>query len=418
LFVNHICEGPPASANADVGGIGVYISYLMQLTIVLFAYLYDRTLSTWLGRTYLIVRPHAPKLQKTLDAKQRPALTAGLVDFQKAQAYFAITLQGAALLAIWRGGTLLDATTYPQVGVTISLIGDVAASGIVCIVFGLYMLHTAQKTSTYVSTLSTLAVVMSLVTWTRTRMPMHPTNVEIDTFDAPNISACGGKISPAKFCASYDMVGYTASFEAPFVAISGCILLVLLFSQSRSALVRMFRKVPLCPSWLDVAPPKLRYQEPSKVNELTRRMLFCAARVWKIIHHGAVEITLVVMAVVMLIWLVAPGAFGVNSAYDRISWRQDPQWTFGQLIAVTIWAPVMIEYVYSAIWGVEEAHEHRLASPYKVIKQKEDRESKPETRSVARTGTFYTRLGSHSELELPLVHAHDAGSVRSSFQGA
>ncbi|KAK3058744.1 hypothetical protein LTR09_000309 [Extremus antarcticus] len=43
------------------------------------------------------------------------------------------------------------------------------------------------------------------------------------------------------------------------------------------------------------------------------------------------------------------------------------QWTFGQILAVTIWAPPLVEYIRSAIEGVDEANEHRFVSPYRVV---------------------------------------------------
>ncbi|RMX87038.1 hypothetical protein D0868_15048 [Hortaea werneckii] len=96
--------------------------------------------------------------------------------------------------------------------------------------------------------------------------------------------------------------------------------------------------------------------------------------------------------------------------------RQDnSKWTFGQLIAVTIWAPILIEFLYSAIFGVEEAQEHRLIAPFKVTKQEfnpvEDNSKIP--LNNGKQDTFYRRLDSPSEMELPLVYVQDGVSAPS-----
>lgn len=36
------------------------------------------------------------------------------------------------------------------------------------------------------------------------------------------------------------------------------------------------------------------------------------------------------------------------------------QWTFAQLISVTIWAPLIVEYVYAALRGVKAMQSHRV----------------------------------------------------------
>lgn len=36
------------------------------------------------------------------------------------------------------------------------------------------------------------------------------------------------------------------------------------------------------------------------------------------------------------------------------------QWTFAQLISVTIWAPLIVEYLYAALRGVKTMQEHRV----------------------------------------------------------
>ncbi|KAH8903392.1 hypothetical protein BR93DRAFT_961828 [Coniochaeta sp. PMI_546] len=46
------------------------------------------------------------------------------------------------------------------------------------------------------------------------------------------------------------------------------------------------------------------------------------------------------------------------------------QWTYGQLIAATVWAPILAKFVYYNIFGVEHGFTKRLVRPYEVIRRK------------------------------------------------
>ena len=115
-FTDPICNHYPTTANTDVAGIGLFISYLMQLCIVFAAWLYSNLLTSWAKAiTFIISRPtgavtakeRVESVQIRLDrTTQYAALLSGLVEYQKSLAYFAITMQGAAMIAL--GGTALS----------------------------------------------------------------------------------------------------------------------------------------------------------------------------------------------------------------------------------------------------------------------------------------------------------------------
>lgn len=410
--VDRICYSSKAHANFDIAGIGVYISYLIQVCIVLAAYLYDRILSTWLPKTARFLAFHSVNtlgkvdhLRAAIDATHRPALIAGLVDFQKAQCYFAITLQGCALFAIWKGGPLLEAATKTQASLTTAIIGHVAALGMVCIVFTLYILHHARRSSIYVSTVSALAISISMITWTRTR-----TQVELKTkgleADIPDVPACGGKVDPRKLCGVYSDPSFIM-LEAPIVSISSLALLWILVRQASGLLAHLqaLRHASrLRPAWWQTVQHRCSGLPgiPVRIAVTTLRFLWVRCR------HGLAEAIFLVMAAFMIVIFSNPYS-------DGRPWQDNSEWTFGQLIAVTIWAPILIEFLYSAIFGVEEAQEHRLIAPFKVTKQASNsiEDNSNIMLNNGRQDTFYRRLGSPSEMELPLVHLQDDVSAPS-----
>ncbi|RMZ12247.1 hypothetical protein D0860_03031 [Hortaea werneckii] len=411
--VYRICYGSTTHANVDIAGIGVYISYLMQVGIVLAAYLYDRTLSTWLPKTahFLAFRSanalaKVDNLRAVIDGTHRPVMIAALVDFQNAQCYFAITLQGCALFAIWKGGPLLEASTETKANVTTAIIGHVAALGMVCIVFALYILHNARRSSIYVSAVSTLAIGVSIITWTRTRRPAELKTKELD-LDIPNVPACGGKVDPTKFCEVLSHPGFTG-VEAPIVSICGLAMLWILGRQASGLLAHLqawrhsWKLRPLA-WWRTVQHRSLGFPDiQTGFVVTTLRFLWVRCR------HGLAEATFLAMAAVMIAILSTPDP-------DGRSWQDKTKWTFGQLIAVTIWAPILIEFLYSAIFGVEEAQEHRLIAPFKVTKQTSNpiEDNSKILLNNGKQDTVYRRLDSPSEMELPLVYVQEGVSAPS-----
>jgi len=416
----------------------------MQVSIILFIWLYIRSLKTWLsGLVFLVLLPsgretaraRSERLQTWLDnTQQLAAVVSGLVEFQKAQSYFAMTMQGAALLALDGRGQLLDAGTGSQVGMTVFLIATVATTSIVCITFGLYMLHAARKTSWYTSAVSALAALLCLITWSRTRLGLG--NIVPDAQSASPIPSCGGQ-NPASFCAPiFGIWTPLTTMEIPVISVCSTILLVLLLAQSGNSFSSLLAKVWTLPTNAGSPPmQKLERQLPTASSRLKRGVLVLWYRSGSVrphVRHGFIEAAFVFLACVML-WIMI-------TTTSKIALKNG-QWTFGQLIAVTIWAPSIIEWVYAATGrskadvlksnergtdcfpgGVEEAHSHRFTKSFKVIRQdtdttrSDDDEGDQEMTLRPREQTFYRRLNSRSELELPLVHT--ISSARSSFQEA
>ncbi|KAI9693566.1 MAG: hypothetical protein M1820_009132 [Bogoriella megaspora] len=62
---------------------------------------------------------------------------------------------------------------------------------------------------------------------------------------------------------------------------------------------------------------------------------------------------------------INPYSYGVT----QIDWGA---WTFGQILGVTIWAPVVVEWLYVSIWGIERASRYRISRPFRVIKDQGD----------------------------------------------
>lgn len=193
-----------------------------------YAYLHTRLMSSWISWTtwllYLVkgrkkVRDSRPRIQlkdthltisqadqqshkvqqRLDDSHQQAALLSSLVEFQKSQSYFALTLQGSAIAALAGSGAMFNSDSFRQLRLSIYLLGDVAVTGMVCITSGLYILHVAGKQNGYTTLLSVIAYLLCLIVWVQTRLPLH--NLSKLSLHHQELPLCGFK-SPATYCKS------------------------------------------------------------------------------------------------------------------------------------------------------------------------------------------------------------------------
>ncbi|KXS95865.1 hypothetical protein AC578_7873 [Pseudocercospora eumusae] len=340
-FVQNACGSFKASPNVDVGGIGVYIGYLMQLSILLYCWIHGRLISSWLeSLTFIICAPfglkearergHRVKIRLE-KSHQGAALISGLFEFQQAQSYFALTLNGTAIGALCSNGAMFEVQSLQQMRLTVNLLGDVAATAIICLTFGLYMLHAENKRTWYVTFLSLIAILVSFATWILTCLPLRDLHqVNPTGFDLP---ACGNR-SPATFCLNQST---SKSITSEAVCIAICMLTTILM------MVRQCRTHPFPSPRTSITSPTFlgRTSTHATTSSRARRLLQEQTAVvfgWRL---EIAELILATMAITMLVQLIMNG--------DMIAMREKVQWTFAQLIAVTIWAPSIIEYLYAAI---------------------------------------------------------------------
>lgn len=299
-FATEICPDSTALGNVDIGGIGVYLSYIVQLFLILMVWASLRIL--WC----FIPPPPGTPWQPALD--QQDAVMVGLYDFQQAQAYFALTLSLATFIALAGDGAIFEASTYQQIGITIALFGDAATTSVVCMTLGIYLLHKSGNEARLPAALSSIATVLATVAFGLTRRPLY--NLKPRAKPTTWLPSCGGRNTPAKFCTAPDKLHYSTRFEAPIVAVCSTIMLLTLLRYRIST---------------PIAMPHTR--------------------------HAITELTLVASTVIMIMWLINPETLGYahSSSFD---WVSNGTWTFGQIIAISIWAPALCEYAWASRYGI------------------------------------------------------------------
>ncbi|KAI4253845.1 MAG: hypothetical protein L6R42_007429 [Xanthoria sp. 1 TBL-2021] len=210
----NICESVYAPVIEDIAGVGIYTSYWMQNGIALVAFALLRLFDFWIYYVTIAVlgcvRGFERAKVKADWAKQSalrhrvPNLISSLFEFQKAQCFFMIAVQVAAIIIAKRGG--FDAKTLQQLSNSYSAITLVAICGYLPVVFTLLNLHGAGQDSWYIIALSTITVVIAGITAFTTKRFVPSTNDLLDLCNVTGSWASCGNRNPTTFCLSHHTV--------------------------------------------------------------------------------------------------------------------------------------------------------------------------------------------------------------------
>ncbi|KAK4540991.1 hypothetical protein LTR36_008360 [Oleoguttula mirabilis] len=207
-----LCHELDAVINPDIGGIGMFVSYLMQEFIVLSAWLAYHFYQTWAAwpLAAVLMPFHGPKraslradqLQRAIRASHHTAaLVSALVEFQKAQVFFMLAVQIAALIAL-HNPSYVQATSWQQLWNNLGILYNLAFGGCLPVLFSLFILRLAGKRSVYTLAVSFCCVAISAATWFLTWSAEPNPNTTI-SYTGPNLPACGGMTAPIKYCYDY-----------------------------------------------------------------------------------------------------------------------------------------------------------------------------------------------------------------------
>ncbi|KAL8767426.1 MAG: hypothetical protein Q9194_005993, partial [Teloschistes cf. exilis] len=171
----NICHSVYAPVIDDIAGVGVSHE-MFGITQPLVAWAFLRLFDFWLYYALLVffllvdrnqAYERAERIKRTNLRYRIPNLISALIEFQKAQCFFMIAVQIAAIIIARKGG--FGAQTLQQLSNSYSAITLLAICGYLLVVVTLVNLHGAGKSSWYLMVLSTITVVVSGVTLFTTR---------------------------------------------------------------------------------------------------------------------------------------------------------------------------------------------------------------------------------------------------------
>ena len=357
--------------------------------------------------------------EKVRESDHAAAFLYALVEFQKAQIFFVLAVQAAALTALSSVGNLFDAQTYQQLVNNADILSLVAVSGCLSTVFVLYILYLSHQGSWFLFNLSTITTLLSTATLNRARNAALRSDVINNS--SPNMDQCGG-VTPTKYCYAitnvYEYGGaawfplihgasyfQTEGFMTGYSAICFCyFVLLFIFSANLTVFATKQSATLVGGSERDAESECRRQKRSSWFNKLCastgtpRETALSAAQRWilsrtwwsryrpedcrlglaaRILRVDTPERLLRTLAAVILIvfelmfisgfaWALSNlNSYYANQGYfeaaafpieqvttgsfiDDEGPQMPSQWTFGQIIAVTIWAPFVIEWIYAS----------------------------------------------------------------------
>ncbi|TKA61967.1 hypothetical protein B0A49_09810 [Cryomyces minteri] len=380
------CTGLEARVNPDIGGVGVFLSYYMQTGIAIAAWVLQRLYDTWIRNiAFMFFLPMGPRrawtrsknLQARVKKSRQPAaLSSGMVEFQKAQCFFMLAVQSAALTALWsKGHNFFAASSYQQLWNNVTLLGNVAVGGFLPVTFTLSCLHAAGIKSWYIFVLSACTLATSAITlFTTSRKSPSPD--QIDT-PAANLAKCGGLATPVKYCldpfSTYGVADpLIDGIGGPIFLFCLAVLFLLFLDLCKVFHRKMCENRITCYEWLRIWCEDWKLWQTWEPLIKRKSSLFFIR--WMHID-SAMRFSKTVTAVfvstlegLFLYWFVRflRQLYGGGDAVDFTAW------SFGQIVAVTVWAPALLEWLYLVVFGIEGASKYRIAKPYRVIKDDND----------------------------------------------
>ena len=270
--------------------------------------------------------------ERLRQSRKLAAVLAALVEFQKAQCFFLLTIDTATLMATGTASAVA-ARSWQQLSDDIKFMRLVPQLGAITTTSVNYSLHAHRKLSWYIFNLSQITLLLSTITWIRIQR-WRPSTLTPDY-----VTSCG--TSPATYCLDPDYTNYLSPTGSEWSLSGGSSILLFCY----------FASIGLLYTWAQFKITRNDVQTRTTLYDWTRRSLgprvsnrtphLTLAR--NLIELATTWLVQIILAIWMGILLVTNFRFGTTTT----SSASESAWGFGQIIAVTVWVPVVIDGLYS-----------------------------------------------------------------------
>lgn len=354
------CEHADSVVNEDIAGPGVLMSYIFQTGIALLFFGLAKLLSSvmrpiFFARVWIKkeTRRDAWKLsrerQRVLSlTRGNAAVISSMIEFQEVQGFFVAAIQVATLVTFRSadGPDLGSATSLGSILFNSSLVQVLAVSGVLPVLLVQCCLQRSGMRWWYTLCISSLVFVLGMTVDIRGGYLLPPFENVFDYFRKTQaVAECGGNPSPLVYCTGdlqflvADDLGQNVSY---WVFPS---LLIEQFSWWAWRRYAMELKAR-------------RWEKTRPWARLFRRRLWPG--IW-FLYWVALQVVLVIFT--------AAYFYNIFQLVAETTLLNDQRWTYGQLVALMVWAPILGKYLYFNIFGIEEGFSRRLAKHYKVVHQ-------------------------------------------------
>lgn len=322
--IESLCDGFEGLlyANKDIVGIGVFSSYILQSTISILAWLFASVLD-------IVERLGSPRAKKVA-ADQREKLITGLVEFHKTQCFFSITLQIASLAS----GIVFGSNTLNTV-----MLLPVSTNGILPITFTFFLLLRYGQRSRYLS-------LLTAVSWILATIVFWPLRYHISAHDDIDREYNMYKqfmtgLSASRACGSGSVQSVCTTLK-PSLPIKSALDTLgpspVLWSWSSAYLVYLFLRHYWPKDWYPTQ--RIAFNSSTHYRKLSDATGMVTRPAFKDLVYWSVSL-LFLTCFAYQFYL-----FSTNLALDIINLED---WGFGQVVAITIWIPPLLEYVHHQI---------------------------------------------------------------------
>lgn len=273
----------------------------------------------------------------TMKFEPASAIIPAVVEFQKAQCYFMLATNIASLIIQHDGG--LKPANFQQLYNTYVFIKVIAISGYLPITFGLLILRMLNKVGWYLLALSIASIGVAIGDLYTERF-FSPSPEDLKDLQSQSTrggpSSCG-EHNPIAWCYSrigVNRYGFRATNEGDG---ANNILVVCLVT---------FGLLTMEHFWNSPDPTNRRIRDIifrvgvwQPKNDRPSRWFTVARWFWKYVVPG-------LFAIWILGYLYCFAVFAYDLNWFRINEIYDSSWGFGQIVAVSVWAPTLIEYFW------------------------------------------------------------------------
>lgn len=356
----------------------VVLSYILQATLAIAVYVFVNLFTSWLlpilSLIYTIhdrltparrtratddsiidLQPRQTPWQRAREhqadlSRSRPAaaLTSALVEFQEVQGFFVASIQFATLLVFAaddQSAMLSSTSSFGEAVLNVEVVQMLSINGVLPVLFIQIGLMRLGVRWWYMTAIVVGVFILSMVIATRDLMPDYDT-LWAYFKESGAIEMCGGNPSPMTYCLN-SVDGLNPALQSMNSGlILGCVTVsVLVLDQLWHSANRNHRLDDVLDDWELSSPRGMFFRR--RVWPVFMALLWFCLEFGLLIYVG-----IYLKATITILELVGTSA---------------SNWTYGQLIAVMVWAPVIGKYVYFNAFGITEGVGKRLANRYKVV---------------------------------------------------
>ena len=264
-------------------------------------------------------------------AKMRFCLTISLQEFQRVQCFFALAIQTASIVSSYTAS--LQSVTIGQAQANASLLLAVTQNNMSCLAFVYWYLRRNIGASVYNTFLTWSTFIMTLASW-GVIFPLSR-SIGLDNVAAGQTYAACSYVNPIRACSPhYAKQHYIDNFLLYYHfgnILSSAVLLFVCACEDYAATSQKWSEALLCRY-----PSIFRWYDRARSFYLRHAILYLAR---KLLWLSFLSLVLLLFLCCMITNCIEIMAFAYYQQIDASTW------TFGQIVAVTVWAQPLMEFL-------------------------------------------------------------------------